>query len=270
MGFLDWLFGRSVSREKLFPELDLAVWPPTAELTTPERPPRPTPPPMQPFCPHCGAEISPPPTRKRKCPHCRETILVRTRPDNRQRVIVTEAQAEEIDQAWGEKRAEDWLAKKSRAYGATEDDVARVQSELTQQFGRPPATRDVAWRLANERVSMLTQREDWGGLGNLYWQMALQLYEEGRNHTDLAKEANRFKLLGMRESSPRGGKTRVQVLTACPASKTFDDRVFTIDQALEEMPIPAADCDHHIRAIVPGRPGWCGCCWLNVDHKYQK
>lgn len=51
-------------------------------------------------CPSCLAALVKRPKSKTKCPHCREFIFCRTRPLDRERVLVTAEQAHEIEKAW--------------------------------------------------------------------------------------------------------------------------------------------------------------------------
>ena len=51
-------------------------------------------------CPSCSAELTKRPARKTPCPACGAPILVRTRPDSRIRVLVTEEQADVIAFQW--------------------------------------------------------------------------------------------------------------------------------------------------------------------------
>jgi len=48
-------------------------------------------------CPSCGKPLKKVPAAKTKCPHCGEPMLVRTRPEDRARIVVTRAQAERIE-----------------------------------------------------------------------------------------------------------------------------------------------------------------------------
>jgi len=51
-------------------------------------------------CPYCAAALEKKPSRKKKCPDCNNFIYVRTRPFDRKRVLVTEAQRDLIDVEW--------------------------------------------------------------------------------------------------------------------------------------------------------------------------
>jgi len=51
-------------------------------------------------CPYCSSALEKKPGRKKKCPDCANFIYVRTRPIDGERVLVTEAQAAEIERQW--------------------------------------------------------------------------------------------------------------------------------------------------------------------------
>jgi len=52
------------------------------------------------ICPYCSSALEKKPGRKKKCPHCGNFIYVRTRPIDRERVLVTEGQLAEIERQW--------------------------------------------------------------------------------------------------------------------------------------------------------------------------
>jgi DNA-directed RNA polymerase subunit RPC12/RpoP len=51
-------------------------------------------------CPHCGEHLERRPERKAACPHCGEWIFVRTRPLDRQRVLLTEPETSKVEAEW--------------------------------------------------------------------------------------------------------------------------------------------------------------------------
>lgn len=70
-------------------------------------------------CPYCRNNLPKAPTRKSKCRHCENYFYVRTRVSDRQRVIVTEEQAQEIDQAWKQQGEDEY-----------NEDVRQLQQRL--------------------------------------------------------------------------------------------------------------------------------------------
>ena len=95
-------------------------------------------------CPYCGVELAKVPARATRCPSCGETMFVRTDQRYRTRLVVTQDQADEIDDA-GEALAAGELA----AYTAR---VASVRHDLvrTGKFTASPTYQDVRWRMLNE------------------------------------------------------------------------------------------------------------------------
>jgi DNA-directed RNA polymerase subunit RPC12/RpoP len=51
-------------------------------------------------CPYCEEELAKKPERKTACPHCGNYIFVRSRPFDRQRVLLTEAQTNQVEAEW--------------------------------------------------------------------------------------------------------------------------------------------------------------------------
>jgi DNA-directed RNA polymerase subunit RPC12/RpoP len=52
------------------------------------------------ICPHCEQTLEKRPERKAACPLCGNAIYVRSRPFDRQRVLLTEQQASQIEAEW--------------------------------------------------------------------------------------------------------------------------------------------------------------------------
>ena len=61
------------------------------------------------------------------------------------------------------------------------------------------------------------------------------------------------------------GIKRVRISTAgessCPACRKQSKRIFMIDEALKEMPIPCKDCTFDLHG-VHGKVGWCRCVYI--------
>jgi DNA-directed RNA polymerase subunit RPC12/RpoP len=70
---------------------------------------------IKPICPYCSKSLEIKPKRRSKCPHCGNYFRVRTRPQDRERVLVTEEQAEEISKQYNPgygRDPENWLHEK--------------------------------------------------------------------------------------------------------------------------------------------------------------
>ena len=163
-----------------------------------------------PACPYCGVIQEPSPTRRRKCRDCGQIIHVRTDRQERKRYLLTAAEAEH------------------RA--AKDAKHAREQ-------------RNEEWRRLSEQVRVAMQAGDWKSLQAAYQQQAGILFMEDRPHRHVAQEATRARLMRLLEI----GVAEVEVRTSedervCAHCQSLDGKAFTIQEALEAMPIPGPNC----------------------------
>jgi len=107
-------------------------------------------------CPNCQGVLKKVPGAKTKCPLCAEFMFVRTNPHTRERVVVTEAQAEEID---------DEIAKLNGTYDirlAEKMRKEKVKEDLTKSFkGKEPSKQDIEWRILNQDSMSYAKSKDW-------------------------------------------------------------------------------------------------------------
>ena len=183
-----------------------------------------------PACPYCGVIQEPPPMRRRKCRDCGQIIHVRTDREERKKYLLT---AEE---------AERWAAKDAR--------LAIDQ-------------RNQEWKELSEKVKDAMQAGDWQSLHGAYQQQASILFHEGRPHLRVAQEAARAQLMHLLELGVAG----VEVMTAddervCAHCQSLDGKVFTIQEALEAMPIPGLICSDGGEQNPHG--GRCRCGYIAV------
>jgi DNA-directed RNA polymerase subunit RPC12/RpoP len=110
----------------------------------------------KPICPACDNGLSKIPGRKTKCPHCGKFIFVRTSPKTNKRVLVTEAQAAEIDAEYalmaniGGQELE----------GTPEYEQARIA--LNNEAGSEPSDQQIKWRILTNLRSQHAQEGNWG------------------------------------------------------------------------------------------------------------
>ena len=80
-------------------------------------------------CPHCNTPLDLIPERKKKCPSCGQYIFVRTRPPDRQRILVTEQGAKRIDDEWAKIREEKSKAIRAEIKAANRASLRRYKKE---------------------------------------------------------------------------------------------------------------------------------------------
>jgi DNA-directed RNA polymerase subunit RPC12/RpoP len=138
-------------------------------------------------CPHCNQGLEKKPGRKKKCPRCGQFIYVRTRPSDGEKVLVTEAQAEKIQEQWfivhGGKHDAYLEAKRQVAQGKVKlaERFAEEKAMLAERFGREPSDNDVQWGLLNDELLGHIQQRNWGLFRNVKLAMAELLRKEGRS-----------------------------------------------------------------------------------------
>lgn len=109
-----------------------------------------------PECPNCKGSLKKAPGSKTKCPLCGLYMFVRTNPHTRERVVVTEAQAEEIDDEIARLNGtwEIRLAEKKRK--------EKIKADLTKSFkGKEPSKQDIEWRMLNQDAMTYAKSRDW-------------------------------------------------------------------------------------------------------------
>ena len=130
-------------------------------------------------CPSCGSVLETRPQRKKKCPACGSDIYVRTRPDDRKKVLATKEEAERIDGEWAAiHEAQRISPEDKRAF-------AEAKAEMKKKRGVDPSDGDVWLAVYNKRLTEYASRRDWGLYRNTRYEMAEQLANEGRKKAGL-------------------------------------------------------------------------------------
>ncbi|MDH4208892.1 MAG: hypothetical protein OEV76_08455 [Anaerolineae bacterium] len=212
----------------------------------------------KPTCPYCNQTLDKTPKRKTKCPHCGNDIYVRSLPSgDHQKALLTEQGAKEVEKEWERVQFKKKWMQSLEGYGLSEQDFDRQGETLRERFRQEPGDGDVIWSMFNEALHRAMKGSDSQQLKMLYFDMALFLYEEGRAFFDILQQSRKMELTGFKEA---GWAEKVFVITAgdasCEVCQKLAGKVFKLDQALDEMPIPNKACTH---ALLPGKPGWCRC-----------
>jgi len=195
------------------------------------------------ICPYCNNKLDKIPKRKKKCPHCGNYIYIRNRK------MVTENEAEKID-----------FIKYLEMYGISEKYYNQTEKKLTKKFGSKPPVRDIKWSICNQLISQ--NPRNFEAQKMIYYDMALMLDNEGKNSFHLLEQARRAELLEYQSS---GLIKKVKILTAgkdnaCSECLKLDGKVFTIEKALKEMPLPNKNCTNKLNS----KNSFCRCSYLSV------
>lgn len=128
------------------------------------------------FCPSCGCALDRRPKRKAKCPHCGDPIHVKTRPQDRIRVLVTKAQADALQIEWTIYPREIPFA-----IDPTSREFSVMSAALTKRFLKQPSEADVVWGCLNARTLKYVEERAWGSYSRNLLQLGLALVRE-RKH----------------------------------------------------------------------------------------
>ncbi len=139
-------------------------------------------------------------------------------------------------------------------FGVTEKEITEEKKRLSQQFKTPASDRDVIWSLLNK---LILQAKDYHTLKMIYYTMALFVAEEGKNHIRELTQARKYELLAYKNSSL---VTKVSIITAgqnsCKACQLLEKKQFTIEEALQTMPLPCKTCETQ---LFENSKGFCRC-----------
>jgi hypothetical protein len=124
-------------------------------------------------CPYCHGELKKIPSAKTKCPHCGEFMYVRTRPNDKARVVVTKSEADKIEEDWS------IVAGTHDIFIAEKEEFTLERDTLRQRFGgKEPSDNDVRWSILGKRRMIYAGKGDWGLYRNATFQMAEVLRRE--------------------------------------------------------------------------------------------
>ncbi len=180
------------------------------------------------ICPCCGSELEKKPGKKKKCPHCGQFMYVRTRPSDKQQVLVTQAQADQIEEQWSIVNGthEAFLAEKKR--------FAETKIVLTNRFSQTPSDNDVRWGLLNQELLEHMKQRNWGLFRNTKFGMAELLRKENR-----LTEALGFYLevcyLDLNGPRNVGGQTDARLLREFPPWNSNGPSVFLAPGVLDRI-----------------------------------
>jgi hypothetical protein len=135
-------------------------------------------------CPYCRAELPAWPARSGPCAVCGDEILVRTRPLDRERVLVTADEAQALE--------EQWELHRERGGGSplrpllNEDELDAERDQLRVRFGREPSAFDVAASLISHRAFEHMRRLELASYRDFGLARASLLDQQGRAEEALA------------------------------------------------------------------------------------
>ena len=214
-------------------------------------------------CPNCKSALLRTPKRKTKCINCGNYIYVKTNPETRLKVLVTEKEAEAIDKEWSKYHSVNDNLKRLISFGITKENFMTKKKSLSNSYGIEARDRDVTWALLNEAI---IKNDDFKKLSHIYFVQASMLYEEGRDFFRILQQCRRSELLSYKKFK-YNKKVKILSGCGCDSCTNLNGKVYTIDEALELMPIPNPSCNY--KPNSSGK-GWCRCAYISGDDAIEK
>ena len=207
------------------------------------------------ICPYCENILEQFPKRKKKCSYCKQDIFVRTSPSTRGKVLVTEEGSKKIDIELKKISFRNRWLREIEGLGITEKDFYSRKEIFFVKNGVEVKDGDVFWSLFNESI---TKTRDLHQSKMIYYLMSLFLHEEGRDYFATRQLSAKMELIQNQNSSLKLNAVIITAGDSCEACKKSANKVMTIEEALEKMPIPCKECTH---TISDNKRGFCRCCY---------
>ena len=115
---------------------------------------------------------------------------------------------------------------------------------------------------ANEKIREAEESSDWGFKKGLYEAAALQLYEQGGQFDEAAREARVSQLRAFETRDIVNVKIATNGDLACSSCQPLSDRELPLSEALDQMIIPEKKCTY--KRSDGGKSGWCRCLYVPV------
>lgn len=201
-------------------------------------------------CPNCGKALATIPTRTAKCTLCKKPIIIRTDRTTKAKIYLTEAHGHDFDLKRKAQAARNKALRLTQDIGLSVAHFTAKEKQLSLH-GPTPTPHDIFWSLANDALKLYSQQGKWQDLKMVYWTLARLQFENNQPHLDFLRAAATAELQHLRSVDIVKG-ARIAAGQACELCRRNNGRVYTIEEALREMPIPNPNCQNV----------WCRCVWM--------
>ena len=217
-------------------------------------------------CPYCNEILKEPPKTKKKCPSCKMPVYFKVTPYTNEKYYLTEQKAKKMEELQDRYRIEERFYNRFKEYGLKEKHFKKRREEYDKKAKGNYSAFAFLNSIFNELILGHSMKNDFYTVRNIYYTMAYFLYEfnvdRGHNHNifHYLYESKKMELYNYKSQEKQSGhKMKVQIMTfgkgyACNKCHEHEGKKFTIDEALEKMPIPVKDCEK----------GFCYCSYLEI------
>jgi ribosomal protein S27AE len=206
----------------------------------------------KPKCPYCGAVLTDPPKTKKKCPACGNTVFFKVDPYTNKEYFLTEDNSVQINLLKERYRIEEAFFNIFNEYGLTEKLFIKRRQNYIKKAKNNYSAFAFVTSIFNELSLNFAKKNNYSQLNSLYYQMARFLADYNEEFFFYLQESAKMNLYSFKQIEKDSGlKHKVNIMAAvgsknssCAKCAKQNGKSYTIDEALEEMPIPVKDCEN--------------------------
>jgi hypothetical protein len=216
------------------------------------------------ICPYCKNVLEQFPKRKKKCTHCKKDIFVRTSPSTQCKILVTDEDSRKIDIELEKIYFRNKWLREIAGFGITVNDFTSRKESFFKKYGFEAKDGDVFWSFFNESILKTTDLHE---LQMIYYTMSRFLHEEGRDYFSTRQLSAKMELMRAQNSNLKFKIGIISAKDCCESCRLLANKVMSIEDALEEMPVPCKECTH---TISDNKKGFCRCMYSLIfeDDEY--
>lgn len=195
-----------------------------------------------PACPYCSMKPKQRLRRRMICPYCHNDLDYIPKQTIFDHILLTRAETATLE-----------FLKKSTVLGIHAQDFLATRSQLEKQFGTEIAPGDILWILADRLLHDPLEPKKQKQLANL---LVTFLKNSGVQFSTLLERSAKLQLLQIKATRDF---TRVRITpadSACPECRNLAGMVYSIEDALIQMPLPCKTCTN---LMAEGVSGFCRC-----------
>lgn len=197
-----------------------------------------------PACPYCQAPVRQRLRRKMNCPYCRNDFYYIPRQTVFDHVLLTRPETATLE-----------FLKNAGVFGIHIEDFVATRDRLQAVFGTEVAPGDILWVLADR---LFKQPQKPGRRRELTELLVTFLKNSGTQLATILERSAKMQLL---EYKAARDFSQVRITPAdssdlCPECRNLAGAVYSIEEALIQMPLPCKSCTHR---LAQGITGFCRC-----------
>jgi hypothetical protein len=133
------------------------------------------------------------------------------------------------------------------------ENIKSIKKQLHIKLNHDPTQYEVLLTALNDLIVRLIEKELYDYASVAYYEMALLLNGLNRNAFLILQQSVKAQLFDYRQ---QGIKKVIILAGICDKCKELDQKVFTIEQAIKDMPLPCRKCS---TKLSDGKNSFCKC-----------